>query len=115
MAQKADANLAVLYGWCYLEPTFHSHATGFGLSQRLKRNQDNTGWTFREITEREARTALHLAHNLILRVLKLHEDYFKLGLEAEIQPRIDELPNVWEGIPQMDDDPVRSQQDPDAE
>src|SRR5438093_1408775 len=41
MAQKADVNLAVLYGWCYLEPTFHSHATGFGLSRRLRRNDDD--------------------------------------------------------------------------
>jgi hypothetical protein len=105
MAQRADVNLAVLYGRCYLEPTFHSHATGLSISRRLRRNDDDTGWTFREITEKEARTALHLAHNLILRVLKLHNGYFELGLESEIQSRIDAFQRVWAGIPPIDDEP----------
>lgn len=112
MAQRADANLAVLYGWCYLEPTFHSHATGSSISRRLKRNDENTGWTFREITEKEARTALQLAHNLILRVLKLHDSFFKLGLESEIQSRIDAFENVWADIPPIDDTPAILQPKP---
>jgi hypothetical protein len=59
MAEKADYNLAVLYGWCYVEPTFHSHATSFGISHRLRRTDDDSAWTFRESGEEEAHRALH--------------------------------------------------------
>jgi hypothetical protein len=99
MAQKADENLAILYGSCYLEPTLNTHATGSSLNRRIRPNNTDTGWTYRENSEEEARIALHLAHSLILRVLKLQESYFKLGLEAEIQTRIDAFEGVWVGIP----------------
>jgi Family of unknown function (DUF5677) len=49
MAEKADANLAVSYAYCYLLPTFHSHATAFGLESRLRRTEK--GYSFREISE----------------------------------------------------------------
>jgi hypothetical protein len=39
---------------------------------------------------------------LILRALALHDEYFKLGLEPEIQARIDAFPKAWEGIPHFD-------------
>jgi hypothetical protein len=39
MAEHADANLAVSYAYCYLLPTFHSHATAFGLESRLRKTR----------------------------------------------------------------------------
>lgn len=113
MAEKSDKDLADLYGSCYQEPTFHSHPTGFGVSRRMRRNEENAGWTFQEISEKEAKSALHLAHNLVLRLLALQDDCFKLGMESEIQPRINAFVNLWDQIPEIDD--VRSPRDRDAD
>jgi hypothetical protein len=94
MAKQADINLSVLYGACYLTPTFHSHATGFGLSARFKPTEQGSN-AYQETSEKEARQAILLAHNLVLRHLTLQNEYFKLGLEAEIQPCIDAFLRIW--------------------
>jgi hypothetical protein len=98
MARKSDPNLAALYVAAYLIPTFHSHATGFGISRRLRRADDGGGWTFREITEEEVRSALQLAHNLILRVLALHNEYFQLGYSTESAARAKAFLEIWDRI-----------------
>ena len=59
-----------------------------GLGARFRRNEDGAT-SYQEISEAEAaRQALLLAHNLVLRHLGLQNEYFKLGLDEEIQPRI---------------------------
>lgn len=98
MAKKADPSLAALYGACYLEPTFHSHATVFGLERRL-RPIGLGGYTYREISEEEARLAVLLGHNLILQLLTLQDEYFGLGLAAGIQVRIDMFLRIWGKAP----------------
>jgi hypothetical protein len=60
MAKQIDINLSALYGACYLTPTFHSHATGFGLGARFRRNEDGAT-SYQEISEKEARRAILLA------------------------------------------------------
>jgi hypothetical protein len=98
MATQAAIALSALYGACYLTPTFHSHATGFGLSARFL-DSGNGNISYLENTEGEARQALLLAHNLLLQNLGLQDEYFNLGLAAEIQPRIDAFARIW-GPPQ---------------
>lgn len=93
MAKQTDINLSALYGACYLTPTFHSHATGFGLRARFRRGEN--GVAYQEISESEARRAILLAHNLVLRHLALQNDYFKLSLDEEIQPRMDAFLRIW--------------------
>jgi len=97
MAQQADANLGVSYVYCYLLPTFHSHATAFGLESRLRMTE--TGFSFKETSEPEARKAVLYAHGLILRLLKLQNNYFELGLDAEIDSRWNEFPKLWKSEP----------------
>lgn len=94
MAKQTDINLSALYGASYLRPTFHSHATGFGLGARFRRNEDGAT-SYQEIPEKEAGQAIMLAHNLVLRHLTLQNEYFKLGLEDEIQPRIAAFTPIW--------------------
>ena len=94
MAKQTDINLSALYGACYLTPTFHSHATAFGLGARFRRNEDGAT-SYQETSAAEARQALLLAHNLVLRHLGLQNEYFKLGLDEEIQPRIDAFSPIW--------------------
>jgi hypothetical protein len=94
MAKRADIGLAEICGSCYLEPTFHSHATAYGIGTRLRETEEG-GYTFNETTEQEARRAVLLGHNLILRLLGLQSEYFGLGLEAEIRDRISMFPKIW--------------------
>jgi hypothetical protein len=94
MAKKTDPQLAALYGSCYLEPTFHSHATAFGLARRLYRTEDGVN-SFRETSEKEARTAVLLGHNLSLRLLSLQNEHFKLGLDVQVQARVDAFLTIW--------------------
>ena len=95
MAEKADPNLAALYATCSLLPTFHLHATAFGLESRLRKTQ--TGYSFVETSEKEAWKALMLGHNLILRLLMLQNSYFELGLDSEINERVEMFSYIWEG------------------
>jgi hypothetical protein len=94
IAKQTDINLSALYGACYLTPTFHSHATGFGLSTRFRPTERGTN-SYQETSEKEARQAIMLAHNLVLRHLTLQNEYFKLGLNEEIQPRVDAFLRIW--------------------
>jgi hypothetical protein len=94
IAKQTDINLSALYGACYLTPTFHSHATGFGLSTRFRHTERGTN-SYQETSEKEARQAIMLAHNLVLRHLTLQNEYFKLGLNEEIQPRVDAFLRIW--------------------
>jgi Family of unknown function (DUF5677) len=93
MAKETDINLSKLYGACYLIPTFHSHATGFSLSERFRRSED--GISYRETSEEEAWDAIRLAHMLVLRHLTLQNEYFRMGLDEDIQPRIVAFKKVW--------------------
>jgi hypothetical protein len=93
-AKKADSNLAELYAACYSETTLHSHATIYGLTRRL-RPVEGGGWTYGESTVEDARLALHLGHNLVLQLLALQNDHFKLGLDSEIRARIEMFSRVW--------------------
>jgi hypothetical protein len=94
MAKQSDINLSALYGACYLTPTFHSHATGFGLSKRFRPTERGT-IAYREISEGEARQAIRLAHNLVLRHLTLQNEYFKLDLDDEIELRVAAFLRIW--------------------
>jgi hypothetical protein len=95
MALKSDPGLAQSYAYCYLLPTFHSHATALGLEARLR--QTETGYTFAETSEKEAQNAVLYGHGVILRLLKLQNTYFKLALDGEVEARWQAFPRVWAG------------------
>jgi len=95
-AKLADKNLYNFYGPCYLEPTFHTHATASGLNVRFRRTGEGMN-SYQEMTEKEARKALQLAHNLALAFLVLQNDYFELGLDDEIQLWLRAFLKIWGG------------------
>lgn len=103
MAQQADSNLSGSYAYCYLLPTFHSHATAFGLESRM--HLTDAGFSFKDSSEPEARKAVLYAHGLILRLLRLQNNYFGLGLDTEIDSCWDEFPKIWKSEPR-DEPPV---------
>lgn len=93
MAEKADGNLARAYAYCYLMPTLHSHATAFSMESRMRWTE--AGYSFKEITEEEARKAVLYGHGLILRLLKLENGHFGLELDAEVEERWRAFPEIW--------------------
>ena len=97
MARTAEPALEVLYPQFYLDPKAQSHANMFGIERRLVRKDGST--TYKEISEEEARFALHLGHHLMVRLLRMQNDYFKLGFDPEVQKRIDAFGSVWGETP----------------
>lgn len=95
MAMRADPGLAEIYASCYLEGTFHTHPTAYGLGRRL-RETGQGGYTFEETTPADARRAVLLGHNLILRLLWLENEYFNLGLKQDIEERLKMFPKIWD-------------------
>lgn len=95
MAKRADPRLAEMYASCYLEGTYHTHPTAYGLGRRL-RETGQGGYTFKETSPEEARKAVVLGHNLILQLLWLQNEYFNLGLKADIEERLKMFPRVWD-------------------
>jgi hypothetical protein len=98
MANHADEYLAKLYFACYLEPTAHSHATMFGVVDRLQRTETGFGDgvnAFRRGYEEEARRAVLLAHIVLLRLLWIEDRHFQLGLKDDIEARLDVFSRTW--------------------
>jgi hypothetical protein len=97
MAREVDDGLYRLYGQFYLEGTAQSHANSLGLERRLKRSERG-GWTYKDTSEDEGKFALNLGHSLVLTTLKLQNEYFRLGLNAQIQERIEAYVSIWKPV-----------------
>ena len=65
----------------------------FGIERRLI--QKDEGISYKDISEEEARFAVHLGHHLMVRLLSMQNRYFSFGLDEEVQERIDAFVGVW--------------------
>ena len=101
MAEKTDINFKAAYHYCYLIPTFHSHATAWGIDARL-RETESGAMAFKESTEADARQAVLYAHGMILRLLTLEDKFFALGLGSEIEKRMEAFQTIWSHAPESD-------------
>jgi hypothetical protein len=97
MAREVDDGLYRLYGQFYLEGTAQSQANSLGMERRLRRTEPG-GWTYKDTSEDEGRFALNLGHSLALKTLKLQNEYFGLGLDDEIQDRIEAYVSIWKPV-----------------
>ena len=95
MAEKTDMNFKAAYLYCYLIPTFHSHATAFGIDARLYETESGA-MAFKETTESDARQAVLYAHGMILRLVALEDQFFGLGLGDEIARRTEAFQRIWD-------------------
>lgn len=100
MAEQVDAatstGLAKLYATCYLIPTALMHPTLFGLEMRLLTTEDQQ-LIFNETPEEVAHDSLMRAHGLVLRLFRFVNEYFKLGLDVEVEARWSAFPKIWDG------------------
>lgn len=97
MARVVEPSLEVLYPQFYLEGTAQSHANMLGIERRLIKK--NGGYTYKDISEDEARFALHLGHHLIIKLLWMQNSYFKLGFDSEINDRGHAFISIWGKAP----------------
>jgi Family of unknown function (DUF5677) len=93
MAKIAGKYLENLYPLCYLDPTSHMHATGAGVTARMEHTGD--AWLYKLDTTTEAQIALHLGHTLLVFNIGIQNDYFNLGLDDLIEPRLHAVTSVW--------------------
>jgi hypothetical protein len=97
MAAKVDAScgtdLAKLYASYYLMPTYHAHPTAYGLESRLQTGDE--GLAFKELSEHEATDTVMRGHILVLRLLRLFNGYFQLGLDGDVGARRDAFAKIW--------------------
>jgi hypothetical protein len=85
MALKGGYGLEKLYYQCYMIPTQHAHASVLSVLSRIRRAPDGTKYFDERAQHDEANAALSNAHVLMLRMMRIHNDFFKLALDKEIQ------------------------------
>lgn len=96
LSMAREAGLDKLYGPCFFHPTMQVHTTVPSLCSRLKL-KDGGGLTFIDGPQhKEADFSLKGAHSLILCILDAVNDYFKMGLEEEIEERFRDSQLIWE-------------------
>ena len=94
MAKEVDPFLGLHYHEFYVETTAQIHPNMFGIERRLVPLAGG-GYTYKEISEDEAQLALHLGHNLMIRLLNMQNEYFTLGVDAELQERAKAFGKAW--------------------
>jgi hypothetical protein len=86
-AIRPPLTLGVLYGTCYLSPTFLMHATAFGLDLRFRKTEAGP--------EVHAHDALWRGHFLMLWLLRQQDSYFNLALSQQIDARCTAFSAIW--------------------
>lgn len=95
LAQKAGAGYEQLYLDAFYKPTLEIHATATALLGRLEFT-DQGGMSFDSGPRRiEARHAMVMAHNLLLRVLDSQNRHFTLGLDAALQGNLEDFQKAY--------------------
>ncbi|MGH9764894.1 MAG: hypothetical protein ACREDR_28130 [Blastocatellia bacterium] len=95
LVKAAGDEYKQLYLACYVIPLLQAHPSASSILNRL---EQDTGGTINFSAGRNSGIVvwpLICAHNLVLRTIDLHNDYFKLVLDAEIRSRADEFLAAW--------------------
>jgi hypothetical protein len=94
MAKEVDPFLGLHYHEFYVETTAQIHPNMFGMERRLVAIEGD-GYTYKEISEDEARFAVYLGHNLMIRLLNMQNEHFKLGIDVELREREKAFGTAW--------------------
>jgi hypothetical protein len=97
MAKKAGYGLEHCYYNGYAVPTQQAHSTVLALTSRLKLQADGA-YTDNSFQKSFAALAVLTAHVLTLRILRVSDVYFSLGLADEIAQREAECKLAWPGV-----------------
>jgi len=98
LALKVDAELSGLYGTAFVLPTLHLHPTAFDLKARTDETTSEVSM-YADASPHFSIEALMAAHLLVLYMARLHNRYFSLGLNAEINDAISRYNCCWKPEP----------------
>jgi hypothetical protein len=88
LARKAGSGYEVLYLDAFYKPTLEIHTTAASVFGRLELNEKAIMSFASGPTRIQARHAIVMAHNLLLRVLDSQNSHFKLGLDETLQANV---------------------------
>ncbi|NTU73430.1 hypothetical protein HGB07_04655, partial [Candidatus Roizmanbacteria bacterium] len=93
MAKKTGFESLYFPGYYY--PTLHAHATAAAVGYRLKDSEDNP-ITFEEGSQPDAADqSLIIAHNLIIRLVDIQSEFFKLDFAGELELLNSDFKTLW--------------------
>ena len=95
LAIKGERGLQDHYYHDYYEPTMMSHSTASSLSARIRPDEDGHPFFDVEGQRRKVKRAIRAAHLLFLLVFDLQNDYFKIGLDAELNQLSNDYRDCW--------------------
>ena len=97
MAKKAGYGLEHCYYNAYATPTQQAHSTVLAVTSRVKQQPDGRFFD-NSVQKVYAGLAIMTAHVVILKMLRVENSHFSLGLDAEISEREAECKTTWPGI-----------------
>jgi uncharacterized protein (DUF4415 family) len=97
MAKKAGYGLEHCYYNGYAIPTQQQHSTVLAVTSRLKLQADGRFFD-NSLQKVYAALAVRTAHLVVLKMLRVENVYFALGLDSEIRQREAECKAAWPGI-----------------
>ena len=97
MAKKAGYGLEHCYYDGYTIPTQQAHSTVLAVTSRVKQQPDGRFFD-RSVQKYHAGQAIMTAHVVMLKMLRVENSHFALGLESEITQREFECKAAWPGI-----------------
>ena len=97
MAKKAGYGLEHCYYNGYAIPTQQAHSTVLAVTARLKQQPDGRFFD-NSVQKFYAGLAIMTAHVVVLKMMRVENSYFSLGLDAEISAREAECKVTWPGI-----------------
>jgi hypothetical protein len=93
LAKKAGEGLDEIYGQAFLLPTLHLHTTATGILGNIEATPEGFILKTEELKDRGE--ILLFAHFLLCKIVQLHNRYFELGLDAEVDDAIGAFNVTW--------------------
>jgi len=95
LAIKGERGLDGHYYHHYYEPTLFTHSTAAALNYRIQPDKNGHPVFDAEGQRKKVGSALQSAHLLLLFVLDLQNEYFKLSLDAELKQLSKDYRDCW--------------------
>jgi hypothetical protein len=98
LAAKAGRGLGEEYFYNYFRPTMFAHSTVSSLIARLNQSADGTALFDSEGQKRRVKEASVYLHLLILHVLDLQNEFFKIGFDDDLKSLENDHRECWKDL-----------------
>jgi len=94
LVEDAGKEYKELYLYCYIIPLLQAHPSASSIINRLEERGGSISFDIASANSIVV-WPLICAHNLVLRMIDLHNNYFGLGMDAEIRERAEDFLACW--------------------